>query len=187
MCYHLNTIKMEIKVNTRTGQILTVLKILAWMAFFGFVVSAGVFLFSYISSYWNPGGAKNIKEGLNLLQLRQENFTLYTVLMAFSFIMTILKAIVWWMVAKLIDKIKLENPFTMEVAHRLEYISYSLFTVWVLSVTGGGFVAWLGEKAGNLNDSWNTGEFLFMAGLIFVISQIYKRGVELQSENELTV
>ncbi|MBN2635649.1 MAG: DUF2975 domain-containing protein [Prolixibacteraceae bacterium] len=38
-----------------------------------------------------------------------------------------------------------------------------------------------------MNDSWNTGPFLFMAGLVFVISQIFKRGVEIQSENDLTV
>lgn len=178
---------MKIKVNSRTQQILTILKILSWVAFFGFVVKAGAYLFSYISSYWNPDTAHNIYQGLDLHQLREDNLTIYTVLMAFIFMMTVLKGIVWWMVAKIIDKIKLENPFSLEVAHQLEYISYSLFTVWVLSVSGGGFVAWLGDKAGNLNDSWNTGEFLFIAGLVYVISQIFKRGVELQSEHELTV
>jgi hypothetical protein len=39
-------------------------------------------------------------------------------------------------------------------------------------------ISWIGE---------NAGEFLFMAGLVFIISPIFKRGVELQSENELTV
>ncbi|WP_167618046.1 DUF2975 domain-containing protein [Maribellus sediminis] len=178
---------MEMKVNTRTEQILTVLKILAWVAFFGFAVSAVLFLSSYISGFWNSINIFDIKEAPNLLQLRQENFGLYTILMAFSLIMALLKAIVWWMVAKIIDKIKIDNPFSMEVVHQLEYISYSLFTIWVLSVTGGGFIAWLGDKAGHLNDSWNKGPFLFMAGLVFVISQIFKRGVEIQSENDLTV
>ncbi len=30
-------------------------------------------------------------------------------------------------------------------------------------------------------------EFLFMAGIIFIIALIFKRGVEIQSENELTI
>ena len=178
---------MEIKVNTRTEQILTVLKILAWIAFFGFVVKAGTYLFSTVSSCWNPESAKNIYQGLDLFTLRHDSTSLFLILIFFLLLITVLKAIVWWMVAKLIGKIKIENPFSMEVAHQLEYISYSLFTIWVLSVSGGGFVAWLGEKAGHLNDSWNTGPFLFMAGLVFVISQIFRRGVEIQSENDLTV
>ena len=172
---------------TKTEHILIFLKVIAWIAFFSFVVKAGVLMFSYFSSIWNPESAKNIHEGLNLFQLRQENFGSYTVLMAFSFIMAILNAIVWWMAVRLINQIKLANPFTWEVAHKLENISYLLFAVWVLAVTGGGFIAWLGDKAGNLNDSWNHGQFLFMAGLVFIISQIFKRGVEIQSENDLTV
>ena len=172
---------------TQTEHVLIFMKILAWIAFFSFVVTAGVLMFSYISSAWNPESAKNIQEGLNLFQLRQENFVLYSVLMISQFIMYILKAVVWWMVVKLILKIKLANPFTLEVAHRLENISYFLFAVWVLSVTSGGFIAWLGEKAGALNDSWSHGPYLFMAGLVFIISQIFKRGIEIQSENELTV
>jgi len=178
---------MKFKFKTKTEQILTVMKILAWMAFFGFMIKAGAYLFATVSSFWNPESAANIYQGLDLFILRQDSLALFIALMLSLLIITVLKAIVWWMIAKLIDKIKMENPFTMDVAHRLEYISYSLFAVWVLSVTGGGFAAWLGERAGNLNDSWNTGEFLFIAGLVFIISQIFKRGVELQSENELTV
>jgi uncharacterized membrane protein YjgN (DUF898 family) len=178
---------MKFRVKTKTQQILTVMKILAWMAFFGFMIKAGAYVFSTISSFWNPDSAANIYQGLNLLELRQDSVGLFIALMLGLLIMTALKAIVWWMIAKLIDKIRMENPFTMDVAHQLEYISYSIFTIWVLSVTGGGFVAWLGDKAGNLNDSWNNGEFLFMAGLVYIISQIFKRGVEIQSENDLTV
>jgi len=177
---------MKFKVQSKTEQILIVMKILAWIAFFAFLIKAGAYLFSYISSYWNPESAGNIYKGLSLLEVRQNSFLLFTALMAGLLIMTILKAIVWYMIAKIIAKIKIKNPFSMEVAHQLEYISYSLFTIWVLSVTGGGFVAWLGERAGNLNGSWNTGD-LFVAGLVFIISQIFKRGVELQSENDLTV
>ncbi len=172
---------------TKTVQVLIFMKVLAWIAFFSFAVKAGIFMISYISSIWNPESAKNILEELNLFQLRQEDFTLYSVLIATQVIMSVLKAIVWWLVLKLINKIKLANPFTEEVAHKLENISYVLFAVWVNAVSVGGFVATLGEKAGSLNDTWNHGQFLFMAGLVFIISQIFKHGVELQSENELTV
>jgi hypothetical protein len=32
-----------------------------------------------------------------------------------------------------------------------------------------------------------SGETLFLAGVVFVIAQIFKKGVEIQSENELTI
>lgn len=178
---------MKNKGKSQTEQVLIFMKIVAWIAFFGFVVSAGVQLFSYFSSLWNPESAKHIHEDLNLFQLRQENFSLYSVLMATQFIMAILKAVVWWMVVKLINKLKISNPFTGIVAYKLAQISYTLFAVWIFAVTAGGFIAWLGDKAGNLNDSWNHGQYLFMACLVFIIYQIFRRGIELQSENDLTV
>ena len=175
------------KKKTQTEHVLIFMKVISWIAFFSFIVKAGIFVFSYISSLYNPESAKNILEGLDLYQLRQENLGLYSVVMAAQFIMAILKATVWWMVVKLINKIKLANPFTGEVAYKLAKISYTLFAIWIFAVTAGGFFAWLGDKAGNLNATWDHGQFLFMACLVFIIFQVFKRGIELQSENELTV
>jgi hypothetical protein len=50
-----------------------------------------------------------------------------------------------------------------------------------------GYTASLFKLTGELFGTYITGEFVFMAGLIFVISQIFRRGVEIQSENDLTV
>ncbi|WP_319502657.1 DUF2975 domain-containing protein [uncultured Draconibacterium sp.] len=172
---------------TQTEHVLIFMKILALIAYVSFAIKAIILLYFYISSIWNPESAKNFFIGLDLLQLRQENFMQYSILVASAIVLSILKSIVWWLVVQLINKIKMTNPFTGEVAYKLEKISYLLFAVWVFAVTSGGFIAWLGEKAGNLNDSWNHGQFLFMAGLVFIISQIFKRGVELQNENDLTV
>lgn len=170
-----------------TSQILYLLKIFSWFAVAAFTVELGAYLINTIVCYWTPSAAKNIYNGLNLFDLREESFVKYAILLMFMIVMNALKAIVWYMVAGLIGKIKLDNPFTSEVVHSLEYISLLLFAIWVFAVTGSGYVAWLGNLAGRLNDSWSHGEFFFMAGLVYTISQIFKRGVEIQSENELTV
>jgi hypothetical protein len=52
---------------------------------------------------------------------------------------------------------------------------------------GNGQTRWLSKQAGLSLQDWNGAEFLFVAGLVFIVSQIFKRGVEMQSENELTV
>lgn len=79
------------------------------------------------------------------------------------------------------------NPFKMEVAHTLERISYVLFGTWVVGKVGNAYTGWLLKITGELFGSWVSGEFVLMAGLVYIISQVFKRGVEIQNENELTV
>jgi hypothetical protein len=98
-----------------------------------------------------------------------------------------MKANIWYRVARIISLIKIESPFTLELTRKLEKISYLLFSISILGYLGSTFAGWLGEKAQQFQNDWDAGEFLFMAGLLFIVSQIFKRGVELQSENELTV
>lgn len=178
---------MKFKVQTKTEQILTVMKILAWVAFLGFTIQAGAYLISYAVSYFNPAGAKNLYPEINLFELREHNFLKYSILIACWVVFTIMKANVWYRVARIISRIKIENPFTLEISHKLEKISYLLFSIWIMGYIGSAYAGWLGEMAENMHDKWNAGEFFFIAGILFIVSQIFKRGVELQSENELTV
>jgi hypothetical protein len=98
-----------------------------------------------------------------------------------------MKSFVWFLVIKTLSKINLVNPFKMEVALTLEKISYVLFGTWIVGILSSAYTSRLLKITGELFGSWMTGEFIFMAGLVFIISQIFKRGVEIQSENELTV
>ena len=86
-----------------------------------------------------------------------------------------------------LSKMSLMNPFKMEVAQKLEKISHLLFGTWIVGMLGSAHSAWLMKLTGQLYGNWVSGEFIFMAGLVFIISQVFKRGVEIQSENELTV
>jgi len=178
---------VPIKTKTRTEQILTVMNILAWIAFIGFSIEAGAMMISYGVSCVNPEGAKNLYKGLNLFDLRQSSFREYTCVVSFMVAIVILKSTVCWLVIKVISKINLVNPFTIEVTTILEKISYSLFSISVVGALGNGYTNWLMHRTGEDYGNFAIEEFIFMAGLMFIISQIFKRGVEIQSENELTV
>jgi hypothetical protein len=178
---------MEFKFQTRTEQILSVLKIIAWVAFFGFVVQAGAYVISYVVSFSRPAGAQNLYMGIDLLELRNHSVFKYSTLIAAWVALLVMKANIWYRVARIISLIKIESPFTLELTRKLEKISYLLFSISILGYLGSTFAGWLGEKAQQFQNDWDAGEFLFMAGLLFIVSQIFKRGVELQSENELTV
>lgn len=69
----------------------------------------------------------------------------------------------------------------------MEKISYILFGICVLSSIHNIHLNYLSGKISIPLKDWDTGEFLFMAGLVFIFSQIFKRGVAIQKENDLTV
>jgi hypothetical protein len=182
------TIKtMKTNAKTRTEQILTVLNILAWVAFVGFLIEAGAILFSYGVSLFNPEGAKNLYNGLDLHRLMKFNFWHYTLSVSFRVAILIMKSMVWLLVIKTLSAVSLTDPFKMEIAQKLESIAYMLFATWVVGMTSAGHMAWLQEISGETHGEYVSGEFIFWAGLVYIISQVFKRGVEIQSENELTV
>ena len=172
---------------TRTAQILNVMRILTWLAFIGFSIEAGAVLVSYVISYFNPEGSRDFCKGMDLFDLREVSFWYYTQVVSFMVAVSVMKAYVFFLVIKVFSKIDLNDPFKMDFALRLEKISYVLFGLSIVGMISRGHTGYLLNVTGVEYGLKFTGEFLFMAGLIFIISQIFKRGVELQSENDLTV
>lgn len=174
-------------IKAQTVQILTVMRILAWVAAVGFLIEAGAILVSFAVSCINPDAAGNLYKGFDLYNLRQFNFWYYVGSVSFLVALPAMKSFVWFLVIKVLSKINLMNPFKMEVAQILEKISYVLFGTWLVGMLSSAYAHWLLKITGELHGESVSGEFIFMAGLVFIISQIFKRGVEIQSENELTV
>lgn len=175
------------KTKTRTEQILNVMRVLTWLAFIGYSIEAGTVLVSYVISYFNPEGSRDFYKGVDLFDLREVSFWFYTQVMSFMVVVSVMKAYVFFLVIKIFTKIDLNDPFKMDFALRLEKISYVLFGLSIVGMISRGHTGYLLDVTGVEYGLKFTGEFLFMAGLIFIISQIFKRGVELQSENDLTV
>ncbi|MCG6190451.1 DUF2975 domain-containing protein [Maribellus maritimus] len=179
---------MKPKIKTET--VLTILKILAWIAFFGFAIQTTMYIISYIISFIKPKGTWFAFDNLNLYGLKEQNFLKYTLTIVLLVVLTALKANIWYQATQIIQNIKIQSPFTMEITRRLEKISYFLLYIWILGYVGSTFSFWLtnqNEIAKSLHEGLSSKEFLFMAGLLFIVSQIFKRGVKLQSENDLTV
>jgi Protein of unknown function (DUF2975) len=161
--------------------------ILAWVAFIGLMIKAGAILISYGVSCVNPEAASNLYKGMDLYPLRQYSFWHYTRTISFMVAISGMKAFVLFLVIKTLSKVNLMNPFTIEVARNIERISYVLLTIWIIAILDNAQNGWMLKRTGIILEGWDSGEFIFIAGLVFIISQVFKRGVELQSENDLTV
>jgi hypothetical protein len=174
-------------MKTKTEQILAVMNVLAWITFIGLMVKAGAILVSYGISTFNLFPPKNLYKGLDLSQLKEFSFFHYTVSVSFMVAILILEAYVAFLVTSALSKIKMANPFTIEVSHILERISYFILGIWIVAMLSNVHTGWLSKRVDGLQLNTIPGEFIFLAGVVFVFSQIFKKGVEIQSENELTV
>lgn len=180
----------KIKImKTNTETILTVLKVLAWIVFIGLCINCGSQIVAFIIGFIKPEWTQNMYNvDTNWFKLREEGEWIYVCAMSLIIAISAFKAYIWYILIELLSKLNLQSPFTMEVAKKLESIAYQLLVVWIASSVGNGFFEGLEKRGiasiGRLEDA---SEFIFIAGIVYIISQIFKRGIEIQQENELTV
>jgi hypothetical protein len=68
----------------------------------------------------------------------------------------------------------------------MQIMTYTILGIWVFAMIYNIHVGIL-EKVYGIAASYISGDFLFLAGVVFIFAQMFKRGVEIQHENELTV
>ncbi len=172
---------------TYTQQILKIMLILTWIGFIGLMIEAGAILFVYVVSMVYPASASHLYQGLNLEPLRHFSLWEYTYYSSCLIMLAVMKAIVLYLVIKVMSDVNLLNPFSVAVAKRMEQISYILLATWGVGLLHNDQVHSILKDSGIVLEQWSASEFFFMAGIVFIIAQIFKRGVEIQAENDLTV
>lgn len=180
------------KKSTKT--VLKITNILSWIIFIGLCIQTGAFLFSYsVSMFSNSEGAKNINLDLNLFELYQNSMLYYSILVFILVLISGLKAYLFYFVIKIFLKLNYTHPFSNEILLLITKISYTALAIGVIAVLAKKYCEVLISQGIhlpvlNLEKYMGSGsEYLFMAAIIFAIAQIFKRGIELQSENELTI
>jgi hypothetical protein len=177
-------------MKTRTEKILVVLKFLALLGGIWYTILCGSQLLTLTASFINPDWAKRTYQvDLNIYIIREHSIWFYTCAMCLTVAVSALKATIWYVVYGLLLKLKLQTPFSMEVQKKLERIAFFLLGVWIVSsVFWKIYAYYLSQATGIQLPANNAGdEYLFIAGIVYVISQIFKRGIEIQEENQLTV
>lgn len=180
-------------MKTNTKQILNVLSVVSWITFIGLCIQTGTIIFNFIYSFSNPLVAENFDSGLDLTNLYNSNIGMYSYIVSFLIILSGLKAYIFFLVIRIFLTVNFKEPFKTKLASLITSISYLAFTVWALSVVSNSSAANLVDKGIDLSVMdlqkyiGGSSEFFFLGMILFIISQIFKRGIELQSENELTI
>ena len=184
---HAKSITMTLK----TDVLLTGLKIISWVIFIGLCIETGALLFNYIYSLFRTVATNNLYQGLNLSELYNQSTTLYSYLFSMVIFVSGLKAYVFYLVIKLFMKLNLAKPCDEGVRYYITQISWFVFFTGMSSYIAHRFTKHLvqkGYEVDAVSHFWSgTEAFLLMAAVLFVIAQIFKKGIELQHENDLTV
>jgi len=178
------------KANTKS--ILTTLHVIVWVIFIGLCIKTGAMIYSFVvSMIISTAATQNPHEGLNLSALYKYSDWHYIALVSLMIFISSLKAYIFYYLIQIFSKINLVHPFSEEVASFISKISYTALTIGITTMIGVSYCKWFikrGVDIPTMEDYLGGGaEFLFFAGVIFFIAQIFKRGIEIQSENELTV
>ena len=89
------------------------------------------------------------------------------------------------------SQIDLSKPFNSFASKQISLISYYTLSIGILSYIARQSAINLvhsGFTIGNLNQFWSDSQaFILMAAVIYIIAVIFKKGIEIQNENDLTV
>ena len=167
------------------------LKIVAWIIFVGLCIDAGGLIVNFFFSLYKPEFVQNLYQKLDLSEMYERSKWAFFSMYSFILVISILKAVLFYVVIKLVSEINLSKPFNSFVSEQIAQISYYTLSIGILSYVARQTAKNLlhrGFEIDILNQFWADSQaFILMAAVIYVIATIFSKGVEIQNENDLTV
>ncbi|HSF54660.1 MAG TPA: DUF2975 domain-containing protein [Algoriphagus sp.] len=178
-------------MSAKSDLIIKFLQVWSWITFIGLSILTGVLIFNYFFIQYNLIGAKSLNIGFDLTGIYEQNPLLFNILVVTIILLTSLKATSFFFITQIFEKLKIVRPFSDEMYRMINKISIFFLSAGILGALSYHFGKGLEKRGFELSEAnqfWNDYDaFLMMAAVVFIISQIFKRGLELQNESDLTV
>lgn len=171
--------------------VFSILHVIAWLIFVGLCIEAGALIVNFVYSIFKPEVVGNLYQKLDLSVLYRQSKMVYFGMYSFVLFISILKAVLFYVVIELLLKLDLTQPFSDFVSKKISLLSHYTLSIGILSFIARQIAKSLqnqGYQIDPLSQFWvDSSAFIIMAAIIYIISVIFKRGIEIQSENELTI
>ena len=168
-----------------------VIVVVAWIIFVGLCIEAGGLIVNFIYSIYKPEFVQKLYQKLDLSAMYSSSKRAYYGMYSFILVIAILKAVLFYVVIMMVSQIDLKKPFNKLVSKQISQISYYTFSIGLLSYIAQQSAKNLqhqGYVIDTLDKFWADAEaFILMAAVVYVISIIFSKGLEIQNENDLTV
>jgi hypothetical protein len=167
------------------------LYVITWAIFVGLCIEAGALIVNFFFSLYKPEIIQYLYQKLDLSEMYAQSKWAYYGMYSFILTISILKAYLFYVVIMLVSKLNLSKPFSSYVANQITTISYLTLSIGLISYIARQTANNLqhhGFEIGILNQFWADSQaFILMAAVIYIIASIFRKGVEIQNENDLTV
>lgn len=167
------------------------LYVVAWIIFVGLSIEAGGLLVNFFFTLFRPEFVPKLYQKLDLIQMYKESKIAFFGVYSFILTISVLKAVMFYIVIRLMHKMDRLKPFNSFVSRQILLISYYTLFIGLLSYIARQNVKTLshyGFVPGSLNQFWvDSQAFILMGAIIYIIATFFKKGVEIQNENDLTV
>lgn len=175
-------------MTTTNSTVLKIMNVLFWIAFIGLCIKTGALLTSFIVSLFvNQEGANDLYLGLSLFDLYSYSKSHYIFTVSLFIVLTGLKAYIAYYVIKIFMKFNLSKPFNSKLSDLFLKISHIALGTGILAIISENYAKWIMKKGIAVPIDWSGGEILLFAGVIYLFALVFKKGTELQTENDLTV
>jgi hypothetical protein len=171
------------------------LLILSWILFVGVCIEAGGSIFSaFYTLVINPVNAADFWVGNDLSGLYKYDPGYFLVVALLTGIASVMKAFIFYFTTKILQgkNLDLSQPFSKEVRAFINKLTFLAFATGLFTSWGARYTEWLVRQGVKMPDTQHLrlggGDvWLFMAVILYIIAQIFKRGIEIQTENDLTI
>ena len=164
------------------------MQVVSWVIFIGLCIKAGIVIIYLLISLWvDPNAAPNPFLGLDFSELYRFNIWYFVNTMSFVTILSVLKAYIFYLVTRIFLRVDFDHPFSATAVSLISKISYAALEIGIVALVAQNYSKWLLHRGVLVEQHWGSWDFLFLAGIIFIIALVFKRGVKIQSENELTI
>lgn len=178
-------------MSTTNNYVFKGLHIVAWIIFVGLSIEAGGLLVNFFFSLYKPEFVQNLYQKLDLSEMYQASKWSYYSMYSFILSIALMKVFLFYIVIMLMHKMDLSKPFSNYVSEQISLMSYFTLSIGFLSAIARQTAKNLmhrGYDTNNLAQFWSDSEaFITMGAVIYIIATIFKKGVDIQNENDLTV
>ena len=98
--------------------------IITWLIFIGLCIEAGGLLVNFVFSLYRPEFVQNLYQKLDLSEMYERSKFAFFSMYSFILVISLLKAVLFYIAVLLVSKIDLAKPFSTYVSKRISQISY---------------------------------------------------------------
>lgn len=182
-------------MKTTTDFTFKLLNVLSWIIFIGLAIDTGGYITNTIYTlFFNSNGASKFWGNLDLSDLYNYDLGFFICFTVVLIIVSLLKTILFYQTVSVFHKKKfnLANPFNETIKNFIFNFAFIALAIGLFSYASKTFSYCLISEGVQMpalenlklggSDVW-----LFMGVTLLIFAKIFKKGIELQIENELTV